>query len=97
MWSEISIAGAEAAATAVADGRATASEIASIAKAYAGDAGMQIAQMCFQVHGGIGFTWEHDLHLYLRRLAADRALYGDPDWHRERVCRLHRLAEVEAR
>jgi alkylation response protein AidB-like acyl-CoA dehydrogenase len=97
MWTEISIAGAEAAANAVADGRATASEIASIAKAYAGDAGTQIAQLCFQVHGGIGFTWEHDLHLYLRRLAADRVLYGDPDWHRERICRIHGLADREGR
>ena len=56
----------------------------SIAKAYVGDAGTQLAQQCLQVHGGIGFTWEHDLHFYLRRLAADRVLYGDPEWHRER-------------
>jgi alkylation response protein AidB-like acyl-CoA dehydrogenase len=97
MWTEISVAGAEAAADAVADARPTASEIASIAKAYAGDAGTQVAQMCFQVHGGIGFTWEHDLHLYLRRLAADRALYGDPDWHRERICRIHGLSPTEDR
>jgi len=91
MWTEVSIAGAEAAADAVADERATASEIVSVAKAYAGDAGTEVAQMCLQVHGGIGFTWEHDLHFYLRRLAADRVLYGDPDWHRERVCRIHGL------
>ena len=51
----------------------------------------QLAQQCLQVHGGIGFTWEHDLHFYLRRLAADRVLYGDPDWHRERICRIHGL------
>ena len=76
---------------AVADGRPTASEIASIAKAYVGDAGTQLAQMCLQAHGGIGFTWEHDLHFYLRRLAADRVLYGDPEWHRERICRIHGL------
>jgi alkylation response protein AidB-like acyl-CoA dehydrogenase len=90
-WVEVSTAGASAAAQAVADGRATASEIASIAKAYVGDAGTQVAQMCLQAHGGIGFTWEHDLHFYLRRLAADRVLYGDPDWHRERICRIHGL------
>ena len=71
--------------------RPTASEIASIAKAYAGDAGAQVAQACLQAHGGIGFTWEHDLHFYLRRLAADRVLYGDPEWHRERICRIHGL------
>ena len=88
-------AGADAAATAaseaVADARPTASEIVSIAKAYVGDAGTQLAQQCLQVHGGIGFTWEHDLHFYLRRLATDRALYGDPEWHRERICRIHGL------
>jgi alkylation response protein AidB-like acyl-CoA dehydrogenase len=90
-WAELITAGANAAAQAVADGRSTASEIASIAKAYAGDAGTEIAQMCLQTHGGIGFTWEHDLHLYLRRLATDRVLYGDPEWHRERICRIHGL------
>jgi alkylation response protein AidB-like acyl-CoA dehydrogenase len=90
-WTEVSTGGATAAADAVADERATASEIVSIAKAYAGDAGTQVAQQCLQVHGGIGFTWEHDLHFYLRRLAADRVLYGDPDWHRERICRIHGL------
>lgn len=90
-WAEVSTAAAGAAADAVADARPTASEIASIAKAYTGDAGTELAQQCLQVHGGIGFTWEHDLHFYLRRLAADRVLYGDPDWHRERICRIHGL------
>jgi alkylation response protein AidB-like acyl-CoA dehydrogenase len=91
LWAEVSTAAATAAADAVADGRPTASEIVSIAKAYVGDAGTDLAQMCLQVHGGIGFTWEHDLHFYLRRLAADRALFGDPEWHRERICRIHGL------
>jgi alkylation response protein AidB-like acyl-CoA dehydrogenase len=90
-WAEVSTAAADAAAGAVADVRETASEIASIAKAYVGDSATQLAQQCLQVHGGIGFTWEHDLHFYLRRLAADRVLYGDPDWHRERICRIHGL------
>jgi alkylation response protein AidB-like acyl-CoA dehydrogenase len=90
-WVEVSTAGASAVAPAVADGRPTASEIASIAKAYAGDAGVEVAQVCLQAHGGIGFTWEHDLHFYLRRLSADRVLYGDPGWHRERICRIHGL------
>ena len=53
--------------------------------------------MCLQTHGGIGFTWEHDLHFYLRRLAADRVLYGDPEWHRERICRIHGLSATEER
>ena len=88
---ELSTAGAWATGQAVADGRPTASEIASIAKAYTGDAGVEVALACLQAHGGIGFTWEHDLHFYLRRLTADRVLYGDPAWHRERICRIHGL------
>jgi alkylation response protein AidB-like acyl-CoA dehydrogenase len=88
---ELSTAGAWAAALAVADDRSTASEIVSIAKAYGGDAGVEVALACLQAHGGIGFTWEHDLHFYFRRLTADRVLYGDPDWHRERICRIHGL------
>jgi alkylation response protein AidB-like acyl-CoA dehydrogenase len=86
---EVSAAGATAAAHAVGDRSPAASEIVSIAKAYVGDAGVAVAQACQQTHGGIGFTWEHDLHFYLRRLAVDRVLYGDPSWHRERICRIH--------
>jgi alkylation response protein AidB-like acyl-CoA dehydrogenase len=88
---ELSAAVFESATEAAADGRPTASEIVSIAKAYAGDAGVDVAQTCFQAHGGIGFTWEHDLHFYLRRLQTNRVLYGDPPWHHERICRIHEL------
>jgi alkylation response protein AidB-like acyl-CoA dehydrogenase len=88
---EVSAAGAIAAAHAVGDRSPAASEIASIVKAYVGDAGVAVAQACQQVHGGIGFTWEHDLHFYLRRLAVDRVMYGDPSWHRERICQIHGL------
>jgi alkylation response protein AidB-like acyl-CoA dehydrogenase len=63
-------------------------ESASMAKAFVGDCGIDLAQSCFQVFGGIGFTWEHDQHLYLRRLTSDAARYGDAAWHRERLCRL---------
>src|SRR5260370_23771574 len=90
-WLEVSMDAASAAAHAVADRRSSASEIASVAKAYIGEAGIAVAQACQQAHGGIGFTWEHDLHFYLRRLATDRVLYGDPAWHRERICRIHNL------
>lgn len=88
---EVSAAGATAAAHAVEDCSSVAAETASIAKAYVGDAGIAVTQACQQTHGGIGFTWEHDLHFYLRRLAVDRVLYGDPSWHRERICRMHGL------
>jgi alkylation response protein AidB-like acyl-CoA dehydrogenase len=63
-------------------------EAASIAKAFVGDSGIDLAQSCFQVFGGIGYTWEHDQHLFLRRITTDAALFGDPSWHRERLCRL---------
>ena len=64
---------------------------ASMAKAFVGDAGVDLAQACFQVFGGIGFTWEHDQHLYLRRVTSDAALFGSPSWHRERLCQLSGL------
>jgi alkylation response protein AidB-like acyl-CoA dehydrogenase len=66
-------------------------EAASIAKAFVGDAGVDLAQNCFQIFGGIGFTFEHDQHLYLRRLTTDAALFGNPAWHRERLCQLSNL------
>jgi alkylation response protein AidB-like acyl-CoA dehydrogenase len=58
---------------------------ASMAKAYASDAGWRVAGESLQVHGGIGFTWEHDLHLWLKRAKVDASLFGDAHWHRERV------------
>ncbi|PXX01645.1 acyl-CoA dehydrogenase family protein [Mycolicibacterium moriokaense] len=64
--------------------------LASAAKAFVGDASNEISQGCFQVFGGIGFTWEHDLHLYLRRASVNQVLYGTPTWHRERIVRLGR-------
>jgi alkylation response protein AidB-like acyl-CoA dehydrogenase len=59
--------------------------LASIAKAWTGDVAVDIAQGCLQVFGGIGYTWEHDLHLYLRRLTINSQLYGQPRWHRRRI------------
>jgi alkylation response protein AidB-like acyl-CoA dehydrogenase len=58
---------------------------ASMAKAYAGDAGWRVPDASIQVHGGIGFTWEHDLHFFLKRGRSNAALFGDSKWHRERV------------
>jgi alkylation response protein AidB-like acyl-CoA dehydrogenase len=63
-------------------------QAASMAKALVGDAAVDLAQNCFQVFGGIGYTWEHDQHLYLRRLTTDAGLYGDAAWHREHLCQL---------
>ena len=58
---------------------------ASTAKAYASDAGWRVPDASIQVHGGIGFTWEHDLHFFLKRATGNAAMFGDPKWHRERV------------
>jgi alkylation response protein AidB-like acyl-CoA dehydrogenase len=61
------------------------STAASIAKAYASDAGWRVPDASIQVHGGIGFTWEHDLHFFLKRGRANASMFGDAKWHRERV------------
>ncbi|ADP83287.1 acyl-CoA dehydrogenase family protein [Pseudofrankia inefficax] len=65
-----------------------AAHAASMAKAFVGDAAVELAHKCWQHFGGISYTWEHDFHLYLRRLTTDPALYGSPTWHRERLCQL---------
>jgi alkylation response protein AidB-like acyl-CoA dehydrogenase len=82
-----------AAAHALQRERENSSEIASMAKSFVAEAGVELAHNCWQVFGGIGYTWEHDFHLYLRRLTLDAVLYGDAAWHRERICRLHGLGE----
>lgn len=69
----------------------TALRAASMAKAYAGDAGFRVSASALQVHGGIGFTWEHDLHFFLKRAKANAHAYGDSRWHRERVAELSGL------
>jgi alkylation response protein AidB-like acyl-CoA dehydrogenase len=61
---------------------------ASAAKAYASDAGWIVTSSALQVHGGIGFTWEHDLHWFLKRAKTDGVLYGSARDHRERVAEL---------
>jgi alkylation response protein AidB-like acyl-CoA dehydrogenase len=60
----------------------------SMAKAFAADAYRRVAQSGIQVHGGIGFTWEHDMHLYFKRAKGNEASYGDATFHRERVAQL---------
>ena len=60
----------------------------SIAKMYASDAGRAVGNRGIQVHGGMGFTWENDLHLYYRRAKASEIALGDATFHRERIARL---------
>ena len=60
----------------------------SMAKAYASDCGWRVTASSLQVHGGIGFTWEHDLHFFLKRAKADGHLFGSAREHREHVAEL---------
>ena len=60
----------------------------SMAKAYASDASRKVSNAGIQLHGGIGMTWEHDLHLYMKRAKASEVAFGDATWHRERVASL---------
>jgi len=60
----------------------------SIAKAYASDAYREVGNMGIQCHGGMGFTWENDLHLYYRRAKASEQAFGDATYHRERIAQL---------
>lgn len=61
---------------------------AAMAKAFASDVCPSVAADAIQLHGGIGFTWEHDLHIYFKRLKADEQTYGDAVRNRELVARL---------
>ncbi|WP_405137839.1 acyl-CoA dehydrogenase family protein [Nocardia sp. NBC_01388] len=84
-WLEACRATAWAAAAAWDDAAESAPECAAVAKAYVGDRAPVIVQDCVQLHGGIGVTWEHDLHLYLRRVTLGRALYGTPEEQYRRI------------
>jgi alkylation response protein AidB-like acyl-CoA dehydrogenase len=76
------------AAWALSAGAADASLAASVAKAYVSEAARKVCGDAIQVHGGIGFTWEFDLHLYFKRAKHLEPLYGDADFHRERALAL---------
>ena len=78
------------AAWAVGAGESGASEAASAAKVWCSDAARRVMASGLQVHGGIGFTWEHDLHLFLKRSQLDQVSLGDAAFHRERLVRMLR-------
>src|SRR5439155_1235850 len=67
---------------------------ASMAKAYVSDAYRRVAAAGIQLHGGIGFTWEHDLHLYFKRAKGSEFTFGDATYHRERVAQLVNLSQA---
>lgn len=76
------------AAWAASDSEAELGLASSIAKAFCGEAYTRVASNGIHVHGGIGFTWEHDMHLYFKRAKANEMLLGDPSYHRDLVARL---------
>ncbi len=80
LWLETGYATTDQAAIGVSRGD-DAARLASVAKSYEGDRSVEIIKDCVQMHGGIGVTWEHDIHLYLRRAAVDRELFGSPEDH----------------
>ena len=72
------------------------SEVAALAKALAAETFVQAAADTIQIHGGIGFTWENDTHLYFKRAKVDEVLLGTPSQHRDRFVRLANQREMEA-
>ncbi len=76
------------AAWAVDSGAPEASRAASMAKAYCSDMYTRVTADGIQVHGGIGFTWDHNMHLYFKRAKSSEVLLGNATWHRERTAAL---------
>jgi alkylation response protein AidB-like acyl-CoA dehydrogenase len=95
-WLEASHAISDAATAAVANRSPDAAELLSTAKSFIGDYGSELLQDCVQIHGGIGVTFEHDLHLYLRRQTLNRALFGTPADHRLRLTDIIESREIVA-
>jgi alkylation response protein AidB-like acyl-CoA dehydrogenase len=81
-------AAAHYAALALNDRLADAAEAVATAGGYVDDTFAGLSGEALQIHGGIGFTWEHDAHLFVRRAKVNQVLYGDGAWHRERLVRL---------
>jgi alkylation response protein AidB-like acyl-CoA dehydrogenase len=90
VWAGVTQARAVAryAATCLADGDSDAAVAASLAQAYCSPVAVKAAEECVQLHGGIGFTWEHPAHLYLKRAKADAIILGTAAQHRARLATL---------
>jgi alkylation response protein AidB-like acyl-CoA dehydrogenase len=93
VWVAVSQARAASryAAACLASGDPDAKVAVAVAKAYCSEAAVHAAQECVQLHGGIGFTWEHPAHLYLKRAKADSIGFGTPDAHRAALASLVNL------
>ena len=92
IWLEACRATTTAAIAAVAARSPGATMAVSVAKSYVGERAPGMLQDCIQLHGGIGVTWEHDLHLYLRRVTLYRSMFGTPEDHNLRVYALAKAA-----
>ena len=88
VYTESSKSAAYFAAWALEEGIAEAPTAASVAKAYASDAGREVGNRGIQVHGGMGFTWENDVHLFYRRAKGNEIALGDATFHRERIAKV---------
>jgi alkylation response protein AidB-like acyl-CoA dehydrogenase len=93
LWITIALARAASryAAACLADGDPDAPVAVALAKAACSDAAVTAAEECVQLHGGIGFTWEHPAHLYLKRAKAASVAYGSPGEHRAALANLVNL------
>ena len=94
MWFEACRATTAAAVTAVSQRKPDATTLVSVAKAYVAERAPVIIQDCVQLHGGIGVTWEHDLHLFLRRASLNRAMFGSPEDNHRAVYALSRKTQA---
>ncbi len=93
LWTEITQARAAAryAAACLATGDPDVKVAVALAQAYCSETAVHAAQECVQLHGGIGFTWEHPVHLYLKRAKADSIAFGTADTHRAALASLVNL------
>ena len=94
IWLETCRATTRGAIAAVGTRSADADVLVSVAKSYLGEHAAPMLQHCVQLHGGIGVTWEHDLHLFLRRITLYRSMFGTPEEHNLRVYALAEAAKA---
>jgi alkylation response protein AidB-like acyl-CoA dehydrogenase len=96
LWIAITQARAAAryAAACLAEGNDDTPVAVALAKAQCGDVAVRAAEECVQMHGGIGFTWEHPAHLYLKRAKADSIGFGTSDQHRAALAGLINLPKA---
>ncbi|HEV2686904.1 MAG TPA: acyl-CoA dehydrogenase family protein [Bryobacteraceae bacterium] len=88
LFTESSRSAAYYAAYAIHEGIPEARLAVSVAKTYVSDAYREVGNRAIQIHGGMGFTWENDVHLYYRRAKASELALGDAAFHRERIAKL---------